>query len=57
MMTQLSNCTCKLAGSRRVINLKHNGGAVPQQLAGRINPGVWQAFMTDVEQVRLQQQQ
>lgn len=46
--------TCNCAGARRVINLKHNGAAVPQQLAGRINPGVWQAFMTDVEQVMRQ---
>ncbi|WIA31823.1 hypothetical protein OEZ86_002690 [Tetradesmus obliquus] len=41
-------------GARRIINLKHNAAAVPQQLAGRINPGVWQAFMGDVEQAAQQ---
>lgn len=41
-------------GARRIINLMHNAAAVPQQLAGRINPGVWQAFMGDVEQAAQQ---
>eukprot|EP00882_Tetradesmus_deserticola_P011759 GHRQ01012444.1.p1 GENE.GHRQ01012444.1~~GHRQ01012444.1.p1 ORF type:complete len:167 (+),score=36.57 GHRQ01012444.1:727-1227(+) len=41
-------------GARRIIHLKHSAAAVPPQLAGRINPGVWQAFMTDVEQAAQQ---
>lgn len=45
--TSISACT----GAKRVINLKHNAAVVPQQLQGRLNPAVWHAFMTDVEQV------
>jgi hypothetical protein len=39
------------SGASRLISLKHNGGAVPPQLAGRLHPGVWHGFMTDIEQV------
>jgi hypothetical protein len=39
------------SGAKRTIQLKHSAAAVPPQLQGRIPPNVWQAFMTDIEQV------
>jgi hypothetical protein len=35
-------------GSKRVITMKHNGQALPPQLAGRFTPQAWAAFMQEV---------
>lgn len=35
-------------GSKRVITMKHNGQALPPQLAGRVTPQAWAAFMQEV---------
>lgn len=35
-------------GAKRVITMKHNGQALPPQLAGRITPQAWAAFMQEV---------
>jgi hypothetical protein len=37
--------------AKRTIQLKHSAAVAPPQLQGRISPHVWQAFMTDIEQV------
>lgn len=39
------------SGAKRLIQLKHSAAVLPPQLQGRIPPHVWQAFMTDIEQV------
>lgn len=43
------------AGSKgRTIQLKHSAAVVPPQLAGRLSPQVWHAFMADIEQAAQQ---
>ncbi|KAF8070981.1 nitric oxide synthase [Scenedesmus sp. PABB004] len=37
------------SGARRTIVLKHSAASVPPQLAGRVPPAAWAAFMADVE--------
>ncbi|KAL4423222.1 hypothetical protein ABPG77_000014 [Micractinium sp. CCAP 211/92] len=42
------------SGRGRIIRLNHSPGALPPQLAGRLHPGFWQAFMEDAGQLSLQ---